>query len=225
MNLSNEQSPHLKRDEEQITFPSILETEQPMLQSHYGKNVTDPSAHPTSIHDLLFGSRDLISPLSKQEANSFEDKDKNDKKGPRTLKRSNTADLTSHINPYYLIIIFINNDIISEGSLIEASPVFVQKNRPSIMLKKSEELSKSAVFDSDNQYVREPASAGLKSSRDDMTTSLGGDIITSKKKGILKTKPVTISMTFDAFMDQIRGIGPTSLFSNYPSHKIDKRLM
>ena len=43
------------------------------------------------------------------------------------------------------------------------------------------------------------------------------------KRTTASSKPV--GLTFDAFVDQFKGNEQTSLASNYPPHKIDKRLM
>jgi len=44
------------------------------------------------------------------------------------------------------------------------------------------------------------------------------------KRGLL-SKPVTISLPFDEFVDRVKGREPATIASNYPSYKIDKRLM
>ena len=45
------------------------------------------------------------------------------------------------------------------------------------------------------------------------------------RRSLLSSKSVTISLPFDTFMDQVKGREPSNIASNYPSFKIDKRLM
>jgi len=72
----------------------------------------------------------------------------------------------------------------SEGPHPQPSTMLSRRARPGLTLKKSEERgrSRSVGRDGDDGH-KEPASAGVKSTREENAASFFGDIIISQKKG------------------------------------------
>jgi len=116
----------------------------------------------------------------------------------------------------------------------EIRPALFRTGHPSLLLKKSEELKSSNSLEIEN--LKEPVSARIQTNKDENGTSLLSDIIVSqrkeneeaKKQNFLKrslSKRVTISLPFDEFVDRVKGNDTTTIASNYPSYKIDKRLI
>jgi len=214
MNYLNENSNSPRKNENSATLPSLLETEQPMLRSI---NEFD------SPVNKLAPPKDAFQ-ISQNSTSNLKEQAKNDEKAlTKRFRRSKTTnELTSLEN--------------SEGSNIKASTMLSRRARPGLTLKKSEERGRSQSVGREEDVPKEPASAGVKSTREDNAASFFGEIVISQRKGvddlkksgkrgILNSKPVTISLTFDAFMDRVKGVDHTTVFSNYPSHKIDKRLI
>jgi len=113
-------------------------------------------------------------------------------------------------------------------------PTFHNNNLPSMLYKKGEELRQNNS--ADYLDLREVPSvsrlrnedpfeantlldeSGRKKGNEDFKAS------TLVKRGLL-SKQVTISLPFDEFVDRVKGREPATLASNYPSYKIDKRLI
>lgn len=136
----------------------------------------------------------------------------------------------------FLFILFLSFSA-SEGEQLGEIKLRPKKSAfPRLSLKMSEEIKRDTSLDSEGHKpeIKEPQSAEFKP-KDDNGASFFSDIVISKKRGtddskktrrgLLASKPVTISLTFDAFMDQVKGRELTAIASNYPDYKIDKRLM